>query len=339
MEHTSEHTSEHMLKHLLLQEESFEKEMQHKVEPYLTKRRTPLYLSHNTNQSLFCVSYLTDTQNPKGVILISHGFTETAEKYKECAYYFLNSGYHVYILEHCGHGRSYRLNTDLSLVHIDRYERYVDDLLLTARTIHKTHPELPLYLYAHSMGGGIGAAAAACEPEMFHKIILSSPMIQPSTGTIPWTVAKLIAYLFCLIGKSGDYVPGHRPFQGEELFEDSASNSKPRFQYYQSFRLHEPLFQMNAASCGWLYQTARLNHFLLKEATHKINIPLLLFQAENDTFVSARAQEEFVTGLRQHHTPVRLIKLPNTKHEIYQSNNNVLSDYWNTIRTFLNEPE
>ena len=337
MEHTSVHTSEHMLKHLLLQEESFEKEMQHKVEPYLTKRRTPLYLSHNTNQSLFCVSYLTDTQNPKGVILISHGFTETAEKYKECAYYFLNSGYHVYILEHCGHGRSYRLNTDLSLVHIDRYERYVDDLLLTARTIHKTHPELPLYLYAHSMGGGIGVGSCRCEPEMFHKIILSSPMISTSTGTIPWTVAKLIAYLFCLIGKSGDYVPGHRPFQGEELFEDSASTQSPLsiLPKLPSARAAVP----NECRLRLALSDRPSESLLLKEATHKINIPLLLLQAENDTFVSARAQEEFIAGLRQHHTPVRLIKLPNTKHEIYQSNNNVLSDYWNTIRTFLNEPE
>ena len=39
-------------------------------------------------------------------------------------YYFLKAGYYVYMPEHMGHGQSYRLTSDPSLVHIDTWKRY-----------------------------------------------------------------------------------------------------------------------------------------------------------------------------------------------------------------------
>lgn len=57
---------------------------------------------------------------------------------------FLKKGLHVYCMEHCGHGHSYRLTEDLSLVHIDRYERYVEDLFFVAGKIKKENAGLPL---------------------------------------------------------------------------------------------------------------------------------------------------------------------------------------------------
>ena len=41
-----------------------------------------------------------------GGIVISHGFTECIEKYREFIYYLTREGYSVYIMEHRGHGRS-----------------------------------------------------------------------------------------------------------------------------------------------------------------------------------------------------------------------------------------
>ena len=136
----------------------------------------------------------------RGVVLISHGFTETSEKYKELIYYFLRGGYHVYIPEHCGHGRSYRLVEDPSLVHVDSYKRYVADLLFVARTAKKEHKNLKLYLFGHSMGGGIAAVAA--KPKLFERLVLSSPMIRPLSGKVPWHDARTIATAFCKAGQA-----------------------------------------------------------------------------------------------------------------------------------------
>lgn len=319
----------------LLNETNYQQQMHTLAEPYLEQCRS----EHFIRQSIFEVSYLTDTSKPKGIILISHGFTENAEKYREAAYYFLHAGYHVSIPEHCGHGRSYRLHEDPSLVHINRYEQYIEDLLSVAHTISQRHPRLPIYVYAHSMGGGIAAAAAASAPSLFSGIILSSPMLQPSAGSVPWTAVRFISHLLCLMGLSKAYVPGHHPFDGNERFEDSAACSEPRFLYNAHIRLNEPLFQTNAASCGWLYQCVRLNRFLLKQAPEKIAAPLLLFQAEHDTYVSAKSQERFIRKLKNTHSNVQLVRIADSKHEIYNSCNSVLAVYWKQIFEFLDKAD
>lgn len=48
---------------------------------------------------------------------------------------------------------------DPSLVYVDSYHRYVEDLLFVARKQKAEACGLPLVLYSHSMGGGIAAAS------------------------------------------------------------------------------------------------------------------------------------------------------------------------------------
>ena len=106
---------------IIIDERNYVSAMDEKVIPYLTERRKIFFLEREAGKKLYCVSYRADT--PRGVILISHGFTETAEKYLEPVYYFLKMNFHVFCVEHCGHGRSYRLADDLSLVHTDSFGR------------------------------------------------------------------------------------------------------------------------------------------------------------------------------------------------------------------------
>ena len=318
----------------IISDRGFAEFMDETVAPYLAQRRKEFRIPREAGNSLYCARY--DADDAKGVVIISHGFTETAEKYLELIYYFLKHRYRVYQPEHCGHGRSYRLVEDLSLVHVDRYDRYVQDLLAAADVARREHPELPLFLYAHSMGGGIGAAALSAQPEWFEKAVLSSPMIRPLTAGVPWPMAKLLANVLCQMGRAKQYVPGGHPFDGKEPFEDSASINRERFEYYLKKRSAEPLYQMTAASCGWLNQAARLNHFLMHEGWKRMKAPVLLFQAQDDAFVSASEQErlaEKVNGAGK--TSIRIKRVAGTKHEIFNSGEQVLADYWKQIFDFF----
>ena len=155
----------------IIHENEYEETMKNIVTPYLLSHRRELYVpgadypfrneSKRITGKIHMLQYLSDIDMPKGVVVISHGFTESAVKYDEVAYYFLKEGYHVYIPEHCGHGRSYRLTADPSLVHIDTWRRYIRDFLKACRYIKKAHPDLSLNLYAHSMGGAIGGIAVS----------------------------------------------------------------------------------------------------------------------------------------------------------------------------------
>lgn len=317
---------------MITEKSNYAAEMAEIVEPYLAARAQTVPLSRETGCPLYCACYMPE--EPKGVIIISHGFTETAEKYREIIYYFLQEGYVVYIFEHCGHGRSYRLTEDLSRIHIDRYERYRDDLLCVAHAAIDAQPGLPLFLFAHSMGGGIGACAIAAAPDLFAGAVLTSPMIRPATGSFPWPVTELLCTLFCAVGKGERYAPGQGPYQPGERFEDSAGLSEPRFDYYQSFRNANEYAQMGGATYGWMNAAAKLSDFLLTEGWKTISCPILLFQADNDTFVMNAQQDEFIKKVQTHNLKARLIHVDNTKHEIFNSGEEVLSGYWEEIFRF-----
>lgn len=322
-----------ILHNIILPEENYAGTMESTVLPCLAKRKTERYCERETGKPIFYIRCLAD--RPQGVVILSHGYTETVEKYLEIIYYFLCGGYHVFMPEHCGHGRSYRIcgdKTDLSLVHVDDYKRYVDDLLFVSRIAAQEFPELPLHLYGHSMGGGIAAAAAAQAPELFVRLILSSPMIRPCSASIPWPAACLIAKTFCMAGRKEQYIAGRRPYDGTEQFADSASLSESRFEYYQKKRDEEPLFQMNAASYGWLWETARLNRYLQRKAWRQITCPVRVFQAEHETYVSKKEQDRFVKKIdRRKNGNARLIRVKGSKHEIFNSGPEILERYWGKI--------
>lgn len=325
------------LREILISEEDYAKAMDEVVTPYLEERMQAQYREREAGKKIFSVRALADES--KGIVVLSHGYTETIEKHRETIYYFLRGGYHVFMHEHCGHGRSYRLcsdKEDLSLVFVDDYERYVEDLLFVSRMAAQEFSDLPLYLYGHSMGGGIAAAAAARAPELFSGVVLSSPMFRPSSAPLPWGLASLIAGAFCLLGKKESYVIGHHPYDGQEQFADSAGISEARFLYYQKKRDEEPLFQMNAGSFGWLWQTVRLYRFLMGKAWRDIACPVLVFQAEHETFVSNEEQERFVKKINERREgSAELVKVSGVKHEIFNSGMTVLEEYWSRIFSFL----
>ena len=151
------------MKELVLSEEHYTQERELVVEPYLKKRMTEHYLERKPRRKLYTVSYRAD--HPKAVVVISHGFSESVKKYEEPIYYFLQQGYHVVMADHCGHGYSYRMVKDPSLVHVDHYTRYVKDLIYVIRYAKKEYAGLPLVLFGHSMGGGIAAETASQIPE------------------------------------------------------------------------------------------------------------------------------------------------------------------------------
>lgn len=322
---------------MILPDVGYEEAMKTVVEPYLAERMTTGYCEREKGKRIFYARCLADS--PQGIVVISHGYTETVEKYSENIYYFLRAGYHVFMPEHCGHGHSYRMcsdTKDLSLVHVDSYERYVEDLLFVSRMAAEEFPQLPISLFGHSMGGGIAIAAAAHAPNFFSKLILSSPMIRPSSDPVPWPLACPVAKVFCVMGKSEQYVMGHRPYDAQEQFADSAAVSEARFNYYHKKRKEEPLFQMNAASYGWFLQTVRLNRYLQQKAWREITCPVLVFQAEIETFVSNKEQERFVGKLSHRRKwDAKLVKVPGVKHEIFNSEAEVLKRYWQKVLAIL----
>lgn len=314
----------------------YKTQMEQVIEPFLNKYRKEFWLEREEGKKVFCLRFRR--KSPKGVVVISHGFTENEEKYKENIYRFLKKNYTVYFMEHCGHGRSYRLVEDWSLVHVDRFERYVADFLMLAHLAKVENPKYPLYLFGHSMGGGIAAAAVAREPDLFDKVVLSSPMIRLYTGKIPYHDARLLAKSCCMTGKAEQYVAGYEPYRGPGTLEHSSSMRQDQYDYYQEIRSREQMFQTNAPSYGWMYETDRLYRYLRKYAAKNIRIPVLLFQAEQEHLVSKRAQKRFIVRLRKAGlTSAKLVHVRGSRHEAFNATEGIREAFWRRVFRFLEE--
>ena len=315
----------------LLNEKNFPEEMKNFVEPCFDAWGRESWYAREKGREIFCLSL--HQKEARGVVLISHGFCESAEKYKELAWYFYQAGFSVYIPEHCGHGRSYRLTKDPCKVHIDSFWRYVKDLSYVAERVREENPGLPLLLFGHSMGGAIAAVTLAENPGKFQKGILNAPMILHRTGNIPPVIAYGASFLMCSLGRGEDYALGQHGFRDDETFEDSSSLSRARFDYYYEKRRSIPEFQNNGASYQWGLEAYRMTREIFGRSWKKITVPVRLFQAERDTLVYNKAQEKLIRRL----TKGKLIRVPGAKHEIYRCGNDILRPYLNKVLGFYLE--
>lgn len=275
----------------------------------------------------------------RGAIVISHGFTEFAEKYTEMVWYFLLAGYSVCTFDHRGHGKSLRDVTNKTDVWIDDWNRYVVDLGAFAENVGREYAQdQPLHLYCHSMGGGIGAAALERFPSLFDKAVLSAPMIAPQTGMPNW-IARALSETFCTIGLGRKRVFGHGEFPSVFTKEGSEEASDARLRWYYKLRNENAEYQTYSATFEWVRQSLRLSRSVLKdEACSEIETPILLFQAGRDIWVLNEPQNRFITKVQDGGCEAEIVRYNDSLHEIFSMPNDVLEPYLERIFEFYRDP-
>ena len=312
-------------------EENYEEQMHKEAEPYVYKRMESGFFEREKGKKLYYEHCRAD--EPKGVIVISHGFTESVRKFTESAYYMLQNGYDVWGLDHRGHGRSYRNNKNPYVVHVERFSDYVEDLrYLTENMVKPASGDLPIYLYCHSMGGCIGAWTIEAYPHLFKKAVLSSPMLGLSFGKIPVPVVYAAASLKGIGEKKKNALKTVESFPKEPNFENSCDSSEVRYHYYFKKRLSDTALQTTDPSINWGKQSVRACARVTSLFwTAKIKIPVLLIQAGNDTVVKNASQDLFASRVKN----CELYRVPDMKHELYMTDSHVLIPYWEKIFSFL----
>ena len=251
---------------------------------------------------------------PLGTVVISIGFTQSQIRFAELAFYFLEYGLNVLILEHRGHGRSSRQIRDPEIVKVSHWRDYERDF---AAVMEDAKPLLsrPLFLYAHSMGGAIGAGAEEEFPLLFDRAVLSSPMMLPKMD-FPAFPMEVAAEFMCLIGKGDRKIPKSTGFAPPSSKEPLSYRA--RDEWYFSKRLPCPLLHLSDACCRWSREALRMDRAIAgKKSVQKILTPTLLFQAGRDVLVDPGAQDRFVSRARRAGVPIWLCRIPDARHEIF----------------------
>ncbi|MFI5793667.1 lysophospholipase [Streptomyces sp. NPDC051677] len=109
---------------------------------------------------------------PRWLALVVHGYGEHAGRYAELAEVLRGHGAAVFAPDHMGHGRSAG-----ERVVIEDFEDVVTDVHAVAELARAAHPDVPLVVIGHSMGGLIAARYAQRHGDTLAALVLSGPVI------------------------------------------------------------------------------------------------------------------------------------------------------------------
>jgi len=139
--------------------------------------------------TLYAQAWLPERE-PRTVIVVSHGLAEHSGRYAQFAERFVAHGHAVYALDHRGHGRSTGARAN-----IDRFSYLASDLGTFVGRAQRQHPDAPVFLVGHSMGGAIALATALRSPASLKGLVLSAPALAAGEAVAPFKafVARLLS--------------------------------------------------------------------------------------------------------------------------------------------------
>lgn len=115
------------------------------------------------------------SEDPKAVICLLHGIGEYAGRYDKIGEFFKESHFSLIAIDLRGHGKS-----EGKRGHAAPRKKVFDDIDAMLEFAGRTAPNVPLYLYGHSMGGNIGLDYRSNGPkrDMLHGYIITAPWLK-----------------------------------------------------------------------------------------------------------------------------------------------------------------
>lgn len=269
--------------------------------------------------------------NPRAAVVMVHGFCEFFGKYHELFYDFLHEGYAVFFYEQRGFGRSLREVDDKDAVYVRDFADYVRDLdVFVAEVRRRIGSGLDLMLFAHSMGGCVGALYLEEHPETFTRAVLSSPMLKMALRGR--TGVRAVCGVQKVLGRLGHLAVGQRRFDGRPDFEHSCALSPARYSYQFNQRLKDAEYQTNGATYAWVGAALKAERKLMRDAD-RVRVPVLICSAGRDDMVDVSGQHEFAAK----NALVRIEDFPDAKHEIFNASGEILARYYHVLFEFYGE--
>jgi len=235
-------------------------------------------LTGKLDSGLFFRSWPANDQ-ASAVVLISHGLGEHSGRYEHVAAAFNAAGFHVFALDHLGHGQSPGKRAFIS-----RFSELTDGVAELRAHIARELPSLPVFLVGHSLGGLIAASTILNAAQDYKGLLMTGPALSVPTPPPAWQV--LLLRVFSAIA------PGLKAL---ELDAKAICRDPAVVEAY----IADPLVHHQNIP-------ARMVVSLFDEGTRvlarakDIKLPVLLLHGAEDQLTSASASTEFVEMLASH---------------------------------------
>ncbi len=271
---------------------------------------------------------------PRADLVLLPGRSEFIEKYAEAAADLGARGFAVWSLEWRGQGLSSRLLPGSQKGHIDRYERFRDDLVAVLdRTIRPAMATRRLVLLGHSMAAPVMLQALAERPDLADAAVLAAPMVGLLSGPRQFAV-RWLSRLAVRAGRGGSYALGQkdwtapgRPFEGNPL-----TSHPERFAVYHRLFADRPELRVGGVTWGWLDASFRaMGQARRRRLVRRVTTPVLLALPGIERLVDPRAQRRLAQLLPN--VTVRIY--PDSRHEILMEQDAIRDRFFTDLDAFL----
>jgi alpha-beta hydrolase superfamily lysophospholipase len=129
----------------------------------------------------------------QAVVALVHGYGEHSGRYDHVAQAFVEQGTAVHAYDQRGYGRS-----EGQRAYVDNFDRYLDDLGQFLDRVRSEHPDRPLFLFGHSMGGLVVIKYVLDRHPSVRGLVLSGPAIEinPDLAPLLRRAAQVLGRLF-----------------------------------------------------------------------------------------------------------------------------------------------
>lgn len=191
--------------------------------------------------------------DPKGAVLITHGYAEHCGRYREVAHVIVNAGWAVLTYDVRGHGHSPGARG-----FIDRFGIYLDDFRAAIAAAQKLAPGKPLVLLGHSHGSLITLRALTDErAPSAAAAILSSPYLAINKPVPAYK--KLLARIATRVAP--------RLGQANQIRSEDLTSDKQKQAEHAADKLN-----FDIATARWFTESSAAQDFVLAHAD-RIAIP------------------------------------------------------------------
>jgi len=210
----------------------------------------------------------------KAVIVLVHGMGEHACRYVDFVIpKLLEHDFAVVAYDNFGHGKS-----DGKRGHCPGYEALIDVVDLAINKSESLFPNLPKYLYGHSMGGNLVINYVLRRQHGIKGMIATSPFLRLAFKPPKWKLAlgKIMFRIWPSIT-----LPS-------ELEVEAISRSRTEVARYSK----DPLVH-DKVSPMFTFPIMEAGEWAIKQAD-RLNIPALVLHGTGDRIIDYRASKEFV---------------------------------------------
>lgn len=273
--------------------------------------RTGGYFEGTGAKALRYMIFRTESEKPRGTVVIVQGRNESIEKYGETIGDLNTAGFTVATFDLRGQALSGRLTPHPRAGHVHRFQDYVNDLERFLTQVVEPVAPHPLFLLAHSLGGLITLALAPELRGRVERIVLSAPLVGLTGLPLPKPLVLSMAALMRFTGFGGRMMGHDRTpmtFEGNPLTSCSV-----RFGNLKALREAHPEIGIGPPTARWLYEINRAMAANTQEAhLTRITVPTLILAPARDGVVPFTAQEALARRFRA----ARLIPIPGARHEL-----------------------